>query len=161
MKQKIRDEVAGVSEHFIDDFVFILMKRSDIKMSQHERFVSAPGRLQQMHPDNYTFLTRIHSFKMKTLSKDIPNEENAKIDESALRGYQAHLFENLDDGWMVAKTIDTMKLQQSFFSKYVPAERLNRFFNLYFTIIYPNATSEEIESALVCMRDTHTHCNSY
>lgn len=62
-KQKIRDEVAGVSEQFIDDFVFILMKiqnRSDIKMSQHERFVSTPGRLQQMQRDNLSFVIRIH-----------------------------------------------------------------------------------------------------
>lgn len=44
MKQKIRDEVTGASEQFIDDFVFILKKiqnRSDVKVAQHERFVSA------------------------------------------------------------------------------------------------------------------------
>lgn len=111
--------------------------------------------MQRIHVESNNFLILIdchYLFQIKTLSKDVPNEKNAKIDVQAMRDYQSHLYDSLTEGWMVAKAIDTLKLQQSFLSKYVPAERLNGWFNLYFALSYPNATTGEIDSALVNMR---------
>lgn len=44
---------------------------------------------------------------------------------------------------------DAMKIIQSTFSRKLPSERYNGIMNLNYVILNPNATSEEIESALV------------
>lgn len=93
-------------------------------------------------------------FQIKSLSTDIPSEKNTQINVNAVRDFQSRFYENLHEGWMVAKIIDTLKAMQSIFFKYVPAERSNGFFNLYVAFLYPNATWGGIESALVDMSDS-------
>lgn len=96
----------------------------------------------------------LYLFQITLLSKELPKEKNTKINEKAVRDFYSR-YENFTEGWAVAKAIDTIKVEQFLFLKDVPSERLNGLFNLLFALTYPNATSEEIESALVNIcRDT-------
>lgn len=83
------------------------------------------------------------------LLTELPKEKNAKIDENIVRDYHNRTYDRTNGGWAVARAIDGLKVEHSILSKYVPTERLDGVYNLFFAIIYPNATSEEIESALV------------
>lgn len=48
-----------------------------------------------------------------------------------------------------AFVVDYLKVAQSILSKQLPAERYNGIINLEYVLAYPNATTDETESALV------------
>lgn len=88
---------------------------------------------------------------MEKLLDIIPHHggvENNKIDVKTVRDFQFLSYDG-HEGWMVPKMIDTYKSYRSIISKHVPAERSNGIFNLLFAFVYPNTTSQEVESALV------------
>lgn len=47
--------------------------------------------------------------------------------------------------------IDDLKIDTLFLSKHLPLERYNGIINFFYVLIYPNATSEEVESVLVIL----------
>lgn len=49
----------------------------------------------------------------------------------------------------IAMDIDDLKMLQSIFSKQLSSEQYNGMVNLLYVFTYPNATTAEIESALV------------
>lgn len=127
MKQQIRDAVYGVSERFIDDFIFIWKK-----IENH----------------SIVFDTLGADFVSETLKK-ILKEKNATIDVESVRVFQSSLFERANMKSLLAQHIDHMKAFHTKLSKEVPAERLNGVMNFYLIIAYPNATTEEVKIVLV------------
>lgn len=104
-------------------------------------------------------------FQINLIWEEILNKTNAKIDVEAVRDYQSRSYKHIymrNNPEEMVKALDISKMLQSLLSKDVPAERSNNAFNLFFALGYPNATSEEIESALVSIRDNgNTKLNSF
>lgn len=87
---------------------------------------------------------------MDGLDKLKPNEKHSKIDVDRVKNYyseDSHF--KPENAVKRAIQIDKLKILQSVLSKDLPPERYNGLINLSYVFVYPNATTEEIESALV------------
>lgn len=82
--------------------------------------------------------------------KKLSIEKNSDIDVNQVKNIDYYVF--YDRNYVDQKTklaCDSMKMIQSTFSKKLPAERYNGIMNVYYVILNPNATTDEITTALV------------
>lgn len=71
---------------------------------------------------------------------------DTKIDENQVREYHSLGNSSATD---IAIAMDELKILQSILSRQLPSERYNGYINLIYILLYPNATSTEIEGSLV------------
>lgn len=83
---------------------------------------------------------------MEELFKLITKKNNSKIDVNDVKDRYAEHSYNVTE---MAIKLDNLKILRSIFSENLPQEISNGLINLDYVMLYPNATSEEIESALV------------
>lgn len=99
----------------------------------------------------FTFLCQNERSNVYFLSqfrrlKNISEHENiSKIDANSIKIYNTAEFSAKDN----ASYFDSMKAFQSILLKRLPTETTNRMTNLYYAVTYPNATTEEMEDAVV------------
>lgn len=88
-------------------------------------------------------------FQLEWLNKIAP--ENSKVDINHVRNINYSIL--LDDenyAKQRAKILcDHMKIYQTTYSKKFPSERYNGIMNEYYIILNPNASTDEINTALV------------
>lgn len=77
----------------------------------------------------------------------IPKDENtSKFDANGIKKFNEKKW---TDAETVVVHLEYLKMLQWALSKRLPTERYMGIMNLYYIIVYPNATTQEIESALV------------
>lgn len=88
------------------------------------------------------------SIQLSMMIKGLSNDGKSKIDVNKVRVSLSTNFNFTAEG--IAIQMDMLKMDESKFSRQLsPAERYNGIRNLLYVFVYPNATSEEIGSALV------------
>lgn len=75
-------------------------------------------------------------------------EKVSKIDANVIRKSMTEHFDGMS-AEKEAEFIESMKVFQLIFSKRLPSEIVNGMMNLVYTTSHPNATSEDIENAVV------------
>lgn len=85
--------------------------------------------------------------------RKLSDKNNFKIDVNQVKNITHIVFYGGIDQQRLKYSCDTVKIIQSSLSKKLSSERYNGIINLFYIIFNLNATSEEIESALV--RITH------
>lgn len=88
------------------------------------------------------------SFKVKVLNQIPPKQNNTKIDVNSLKEFYSSK-ESFQRNSAGASAIEYYKILESTLSKQLPPERYNGIINLFYILLYPDATSEEIASTLV------------
>lgn len=85
------------------------------------------------------------------LSHVPPKQNNEKIDVNGLKEFYSlkESYHHGAPGMDYIQKLDYYKILASTLSKQLPAERYNGIINLYYIILYPNATPEEIANTLV------------
>lgn len=94
----------------------------------------------------------ISIFQLDWLSKIGPEEKNAHIDVSSVRNLNYSIIFQADgnNSNQKAKLLcDHMKIYQSMYSKRFPSKRYDGIMNVYYIILNPDATTNEINIALV------------
>lgn len=81
----------------------------------------------------------------------VPRHENVTIDVENVKEFHSllNMQRASNVAWSEVRCIDHVKLLQLILSKNVPPERYNGIINLYFALAHSNATSREIENAVV------------
>lgn len=85
------------------------------------------------------------------LSHVPPKQNNEKIDVNGLKEFYSlkESYHHGAPGMDYIQKLDYYKIVASTLSKQLPAERYNGIINLYYIILYPNATPDEIANTLV------------
>lgn len=91
---------------------------------------------------------------MELFGKDIPksNGNRSKINVNDVRKFTStarHIKDSATDLEELEKFVELLKMNQLILSKEFPPERFMGIINLEYVALYPNATTNEIESALV------------
>lgn len=77
-------------------------------------------------------------------------EKNSTIDMDQLKDFHStDAFFSRASAAEIAIKMENIKILQSILSRQLPSERYNGIINSFYVFMYQNATSEEIESALV------------
>lgn len=87
---------------------------------------------------------------MGEVPQDVVKTKNATIDEKMMRDhYSSDSYLKLFRPSYMKYKMDFYKIKQSILSRQLPPERYNGVMNVIYIVLNPNATTEEIESALV------------
>lgn len=88
------------------------------------------------------------SQQVNLFEKSLRNK-NGKIDATKVKEYYKTGAHFTRPSGEIAMVIDELKILKSVLSKQMPSEQYNGMLNLLYILAYPNATTEEIQSALV------------
>lgn len=91
----------------------------------------------------------------KTLIEGIPKdlENNTRIDVNQMKHfYSTSDYHRNMTILNIAQKLEELKIIRSIVSKQLPPKRYNGIINLFYVVLYPNATSENIQSTLVIER---------
>ncbi|KAG4076731.1 hypothetical protein HA402_002018 [Bradysia odoriphaga] len=124
IKQELREDLRGVSEQFLEDYV----------------------SLAEKYFHDYYVKEMILEGLVQKLCRFVYDQKISKIDVDTVHNRHASMPElNAEER---ISALENMKIFKAYVSNGLPPERINGILNLYYVWVYRDATMEQIESAL-------------